>query len=373
MVLVLVACSVFLVFRISATHAAKKVELLPFTDSPPAWDGSYPYLIISPIDSATKHLNFKSSILLIKPTVRHSSPINEFQVDLHSGLFVLRQTDLFISDVNPLALTRTYRPWALRNTAFGIGTNHPYDIHPSGTRFPYTYVDLNLEDGRQVHFPRISKGTGYANVVYRHSETSSEFYGAQIAWNGNGWTLNFRDGSHFLFPEAYDAKNDAQGAVLEMQDAGARRIQLNRDKRRNLEKLISPSGRTITFKYDAADRIVEAKDDAGNIRRYFYDASGHLETVADASNLLYRFVYTPLVQSPGYDPYLMTAIVDGRGTVLLQNIYRDGMVSEQRLANGDVYLYDYKFLKNEISETIVNGPIGMKRFFFQHGILSKQE
>src|SRR5690348_3941170 len=103
---------------------------------------------------------FGSSISESKPTVRHNSP-HEFEVDLHSGMFVLRQTDLFVSDTMPLALTRTYRTWDNNKRAFGGGTNHPYDICPTGTRFPYTYVDLNLEDGRQIHFSRISKGTGY--------------------------------------------------------------------------------------------------------------------------------------------------------------------------------------------------------------------
>jgi len=75
---------------------------------------------------------------------------------------------------------------------------------------------------------------------------------------------------------------------IEMQDASGHRIQLMRDKERNLEKLISPSGRTITFKYDFANRVVEAADDAGNIRKYSYNSSGHLETVSDGSRLLYR-------------------------------------------------------------------------------------
>jgi hypothetical protein len=120
-------------------------------------------------------------------------PVNEFQVDLHSGLSVLRQTDLFVPDLMPLVLTRTYRPWFLFTRAFGMRANHPYDICPTGTRFPYTYEDLNLEDDRRIYSPRISKGTGYADAVFRHSETSSEFFGAQDAWNGNGWTLDFPD------------------------------------------------------------------------------------------------------------------------------------------------------------------------------------
>jgi YD repeat-containing protein len=320
------------------------------------------------------HVRFNSAITLSKPTIHHDSQTNEFEVDLHTGMFVLRQTDLFIGDSYPLSLTRTYRPWVLYVSAFGIGATHPYDICPTGSRFPYTYMDLNLEDGRQIHFRRVSKGTGYADAVYRHEETSSEFYAAQVAWNGNGWTLEFCDGARFKFPEAYYAKNCAQGAPSEMQDASGHHIQLRRDKQRNLEQLISPSGRTITFKYDDTARMIEAVDDAGNLRKYSYDPTGHLHSVADASHLRYRFEYKPLLHSAGYDPYLMTAIFDGQGKKLLQNIYDSGgRVTEQRLSSGDLYRYDYLFREQDIVETTVNGPAGQRKFFFQGGILTKQE
>lgn len=374
LVLVLIACAAFLLVWKPAKHPVK-VELLPFTDSPPAWNGSYPYLVISPVDLDSDHIKFKSSIVLIKPTVRHDSPVNEFQVDLHSGMFVLRQTDFFISDVMPLSLTRTYRPWDSQSRAFGPGTNHPYDICPTGTRFPYTYMDLNLEDGRQIHFPRISKGTGYADAVFRHNGTSSEFYGAQIGWNGDGWTLDFRDGRRFLFPEAYHGKTFAQGAPFEMKDGDGHRTQLKRDKKRNLEQLISPSGHTIIFKYDEANRIIEATDDSGSVRKYSYDSSGYSSTVSDASRLLYRFEYK-LFHYATYDWYLMTAVMDGGGRVLLENIYKDGdggMISEQRLSNGDVYRYGYLLVKDVVVETIVDGPTGRRKFFFQRGIFAKEE
>jgi hypothetical protein len=79
----------------------------------------------------------------------------------------------------------------------------------------------------------------------------------------------------------------------------------------------------------------------------------------------------------GYDPYLMTAVVDGAGRRLLQNIYNDidgGRISEQRLANGDVYRYEYTFVKREIVETIVSDPVvGQRKFFFQHGVFTREE
>ncbi len=361
------------------TAGPVKVELLPFTDSPPAWDGAYPYLVISPIAASTDGVGapgkFKTSISMVKPTLRHDSPVNEFAVDLHTGRFLLRQTDIFASDVMPLSLTRTYTVWRPNSRAFGVGTGHPYDICPTGSRFPYTYMDLNLEDGRQVHFQRISKGTGYADAVFRHDSTSSEFYGAQDAWNGNGWTLNLADHAQMIFPDSYYAKNCAQGAPVEIRDGEGHRIQLKRDAVRNLQQLISPSGHTISFAYDDLDRIVEADDDAGHIRKYSY-SYGHLKTVSDGAHILYEFEYQILLKAPGYDAYLMTSVKDGSGRELLRNWYADNSrVSMQKLGDGEVYRYDYLFdKKNEIVETIVTLPGGgEKRFFFESGVMVREK
>jgi hypothetical protein len=349
-----------------------KVELLPFSNMPPAWDGSQPWLIISPIAGSTP-LKFRTEIAMVKPTVRHESPVNEFVVNLRNGNFKLLQTDLFVPDIMPLCLTRTYFAWNPWSRAFGVGMNHPYDICPTGTRFPYTFMDLNLEDGNVVYLPRISKGTGYADAVFRHDRSSSEFFGAQIAWNGNGWTMTFHDGSKIFFPEAYFAKNFAQGAPTEILDAEGHRIQLKRSKARNLEELISPGGHTIKFKYGFADRIAEAWDDAGHIRKYSYDRTGHLHTVSDGTQLLYRFEYERLMGGDN-DPYLLTAVLDGNWNVLVKNKFLNGRVSEQTLGDGEVYRYEYQFKGAEVTQTTVTLASGDKRvFFFHDGILTDQK
>lgn len=365
------AVAVWLIPRPSQPHAVK-VELLPFDQSIPSWDGSYPSLVIS-LDTQSGGAKFKTGIEKTVPTVKHETPVNQFEVALDSGMFKVRQTDLFIADVMPLALTRTYRVWDDNNRAFGVGANHPYDICPTGTRFPYTYQNLNLEDGRQIYFPRISIGTRYEDAVFRHGGTSSEFFDARDSWNGNGWTLNFPDGRQYLFPEAYLAKSYAQGAAFEIKDGKGNRIQLKRDNVRNLQQLISPSGRTISFKYDEGNRIVEASDDAGNVRRYTYDYGGHLRIVQDANQVLYRFEYEPLLNARGYDRYLLTAVKDGNGKTLLENRYRDrSRVSQQILANKDVIGFDYIFdAQHNVIATIVTLPSGRtRRFLFKDGILA---
>jgi YD repeat-containing protein len=235
-------------------------------------------------------------------------------------------------------------------------------------------MDLNLEDSQYIHMLRISKGTGYADAVFRHSETASEFYGAQVAWSGDGWTLSLRDGSRALFPESYNAKNCAQGAPTRMLNAAGHHIELKRDRLRNLLELISPAGHTITFKYDSVDRIVEAEDDARNLRKYSYDRTGHLETVSDTNGVRYRFEYAPLLQATGFDPWLPTFVMDGQWKVLLHNKYLWGRVSEQTLANGEVYRYEYRMNGSEVLETTITTPGGdRKRFFFENGMLTREE
>lgn len=357
-----------------AQRLPPKVKLLPYSHISPAWDGSYPYTVISRIPESISP-KFHASVKLVQPTVRHDSPLNQFEVDLHSGRFILRQTDLFVADVMPLSLTRTYITWDYHSRAFGVGGNHSYDICPIGTRFPYTYQDLNLEDGYQVHMPRISEGSSFENAVFRHGETSSEFFDAQDAWNGNGWTFAFRDGRKFYFPEAYYAKNFAQGAATEMVDAQGHRIQLKRDKVRNLQQLTSPTGHTIKFQYDNADRIIEADDDAGHIRKYSYDHSGHVETVSDGTQVLYRFEYAPLMsRDKGYDPWLLIEVLDADWKILLQNKYLWGRVSEQKLSDGEVFRYEYQLSGSDVLQTTVTLPSGEKKqFFFEDGAPTRQK
>ena len=154
-----------------------------------------------------------------------------------------------------------------------------------------------------------------------------------------------------------------------MRDAKGHRIELKRDAARNLDTLISPSGHTINFKYDNASRIIEAHDDAGNVRKYTYDSHGYVETVSDGSRVLYRFGYEKLLRSPGPELYLMTRVTDGGGRELIRNWYEEGgRIFKQRLADGQIYLYDYLFDSSyNVTEAAVTLPTGEKKKFFFAG------
>ncbi len=265
-----------------------------------------------------------------------SGPVDDFEVDLRYGRFVLRETDLYLDDVFKVPLTRTYNSndGASPNPvhAFGRNTNHPYDIAPLGSRNPYSWLTLVLEDGDFLYFDRVSRGTGYANAVYRHTETATPFYKAIQRWNGNGWTMRLADGSQIIFPESYNAKNLAQGAPIAMLNSKGDRLELVRDAQGNLQEIRTPHGHRIRFTYDDRARVTRAEDDAGKWVEYKYDASGMLVAVMRSSGAERHFEY---------DGPRMTGITDEWNNVLLHNWYGNGDLVWQKFGDRTVYAYRY--------------------------------
>ena len=170
-----------------------------------------------------------------------------------------------------------------------------------------------------------------------HTETSTRFYKSTIRWNGNGWTLQLADGSEIRFPEAYNARNAAQGAATEMRDPFGNVLALQRDSERNLQKILTPHGHWIQFHYDGQTRIVQAEDDNANSVKYAYNNDGMLTSAIHSSGAERNYEY---------DGRLMIAIRDEHGTTLVRNWYESKHLVRQLFANGDEYHYDYTWSKN---------------------------
>jgi len=362
------------------TQPAVTPVMLDSVAAPPQGDGSFPVIRFTVDSGAARPIQLTSSLANRKPHFL-DQPENSFEVDLRTGNFVLRRTDLFVPDTIPLVFTRTFHTWGdpnwtrdgnwayawgLSHPAFGAGFTHSYDICPMGTRNPYTFMDLYLADGSFIHLNRISQGTGYADAVYEQTATSAEFYKARLWWNGTGWTLHFTDGTQYQFPESYNGKNLAQGAPFEMRDPQGRRVQLIRDVRRNLRELVSPNGRTISLEYNQAGFVNRAKDDEGHILDYFYDSDGRLISVHDNRGSGFQYLY-----ASDYRDKLLT-VEDDHGGVLLQNTYyQDGRVSRQISTDGSEYLYRYQVNPDgEVTETTITRPDHTSlTVAFRHGLL----
>ena len=321
------------------TQSAAVPEYSNTVVAAPRFDGSFPCVFAQAgIGGVVPQLG---SCATPAPTA-HGDPVDRFEADLRYGNFILRETDLFLDDTFKVPLTRTYasNEWVARNPvhAFGRNSNHPYDIAPIGTRNPYTYQMIVLEDGDFLYFDRISKGTGYADAVYQHTETSTRFYKATQSWNGNGWTTRLADGSEIRFPESYNSKNLAQGAPYEMRDAQGNSLELHRDPQRNLQEIKTPHGHWIRFSYDDSSRIKRAEDDAAHWAQYEYNADGMLKSAISSSGRARYYEY---------DGILMTQITDEHGRVLLHNWFQQRFLQRQQFGNGAIYSYKCDWAPDE--------------------------
>lgn len=309
----------------------------------------YPCLVIEPARTGSQQLRGEESTCA--PHLAESAPVERYEVDLRSGWFVLRHTDLFLPDDMPVALTRTYSSWDRGFHAFGVGANHPYDIAPYGRRNPYTYLKLVLADGSTVDYPRVSIGSGFRDAVYQHTSSAGPFYRTRIVWNGDGWDLTFTHGSQDEFPEAYWAVNLEQGALTGMRNARGEQIRFDRDPSRRLISLTSPHGRRIRFVYDAGNRILSASDDAGNTMEYTYDDGGRLRAVSRNGKLFRQYTY---------EYNRMLTVEDGSGHTLLATQYYPNYRLEQlRLADGSTWRFSFVYDKNyRVTSADVAGPNG---------------
>lgn len=299
---------------------------------PPTLDGTHPCVL-----ARVKGGVVRTQLGSCATPVSQQTEADSFEVDLRYGTFILRQSDLSVVDGVPVPLTRTYasEDWGSPSHvhAFGLNSTHNWDIAPTGTRRPYTYMTLVFPDSDFLYFRRISAGTGFQDAVYLHTETATPFYKSTIAWNGDGWTLRRVDGSEMRFPDAYAAKNLAQCAAYEMKDEAGRVTHLQRDGQRNLQEIRTEHGHWIRFGYDGNARITQAEDDGGEFVRYGYNNDGQLAYAVRASGEERTY---------DYQRGLMMSVLNEQGVPLVRNQYRSGVLVRQDFANGDSYAYDYQ-------------------------------
>jgi YD repeat-containing protein len=354
-VLTLTAAVVFLLVQIVVRHYEGVVRLKSEVERaklPLAVD-SYPCLLVS---RAKPSESLHAVLQQCSPALNNDAEIEQYEVDLRSGIFTLRKTDLFIPDTMPLALTRAYRLWDPHSRAFGIGGNHPYDIFPYGDQFPYTYMELLLGDGTTVHYDRISKGTSFSNFLAEHRGSPNVvFQNSVVGWNVDHWDMKFPDGTIFRFPEAYHAQRGAVSALVGMRNPQGEEIKMVRDAKHNLTSITSPHNHQIRFAYDDSDRMIEASDDAGNILRYSYDQNGRLIEVQENSRMQWRY---------GYDSTGMSAIQDASERDIVVNQYSRGRIASVTLGENNVYHFNYLVTpRGRVDETMVTDPSGKEVTF----------
>jgi RHS repeat-associated protein len=285
-------------------------------------------------------------------------------VDLETGLFVYNKTDLVVSDLMPISLSRTYRQNDWQTRSFGVGASNAYDIFlVSNTTCgalaqPGCYQDaeLILPDGSQVQYLRTSPGYHWYDAVFQTLTTPTEFYGSQITWNGAGWNLTMKDATIYQFPDGENATNSQQAALTAIFDRYGNKLSITRLSNGTMSYISTPNSRWMQFTSDSSGRITGATDNIGRSVGYVYDANGNLIQFTDANGGVTKYTYGTSSQ--------MTAIQDPRGITYLANIY-DANQRLIRQVQGDGSSFQFVYITDpdsgQVVETDVTDPLGHVR------------
>jgi RHS repeat-associated protein len=170
--------------------------------------------------------------------------------------------------------------------------------------------------------------------VFTASATPTLFYQSTIAWRptNDGWNLTLTDGTTYVFGEdaPLQAIHDRYGNQVTITHANG--------QSGNVTRVTSPNGRWMAFTYtsDGNNRITQAADNIGRTVVYTYDpnGSGNLLTVTDPESNVTTYTYDT--------SHRLLTIKDGRQIVYLTNVYTNGRVTQQTLADPNAtYAFNY--------------------------------
>jgi YD repeat-containing protein len=146
-----------------------------------------------------------------------------------------------------------------------------------------------MPDGGRAHYRRIAGRTGHVGAVFEHTTSPSEYRGSRLFWDGDGWTIQLRDGSVYTYPDCPPWLNKPC-TVSSYRDPEGHTIRIQHDRRVNAVRIQSDQS-TIALTYDALDRIVLARSSTGLEVRYRYDALGRLAQVSNSDGSTSRYEY----------------------------------------------------------------------------------
>ena len=280
-------------------------------------------------------------------------------VNLTTGIFTHEMTDLVVSDVLPLVLTRTYNSQDPYGRAFGVGMSHTFGLFERSESWP-AEADLYLPDGAKIHFARVSDPALPTELtVFEHTATPTAFFKARMTFWGeligddnHGWNVTLKDGTVYVFPHAgspLQAIRDRHGNEIRLTwSAGL------------LQRVTSPNGRWLALTYGPGGRVSQVKDNIGRTVSYTYDANGRLSTVTDPENHVTSYSWDANNRMTGVRP----PNLQGTQTNLVTNEYTTaadaptpvGWVKKQTFVDGGVYQFAYNVTNGKSTQTHVTDP-----------------
>jgi YD repeat-containing protein len=310
--------------------------------------GTYPCLIVRHYLSAEKQRPDAVSLGGCSSTHGQTS-LEVLNLDLSDQLVLSRRTDFYIPGKLPLELSRVIRTNDARPRAFGVGGNHSLNIFPVGNRWPFTWIDVILEDGGRLHYSRVNWGAAYWDAEYRVQSTISDFYSSSLRWKWPGWRLQRLDGRTYIFPDGDGVQRPEQAALIEVSGRDGNTLHLNRVRSGDLASVDANDGRWIHLQYDQQGRITAGQDSQGCTMSYQYSRDGYLEKVEDGNHRVMDY---------GHDASHRLNSLSVNGVLVWKlDFDRAGHIAELIVGNHEPYRFSYQLDRSgAVSEITVTEP-----------------
>lgn len=277
-------------------------------------------------------------------------PLHKGHVDLATGLYIREDDDFIVSSSPHFVWRRAYLSRDRVARQLGIGTTHNADWYLYGDPADLKRIDVIMEDGSRVRFDRTSWGRTYANAMFEHTSSATEFYGARLGWTGQNWALRYWGGELAIFQAS-----DTPGipcVLISTRDDQGKIVRFKRDAAGVL-RTIEAGTEQLRFEYDHMKRIVRAVQ-GPHEARYEYDDRGRMVR-STVSGVVRSFQYgarDEMIRIEEPDQVIENSYDDAL-RVIGQVVRRPGRVQS-------TYSFAYTVRGKAIIETAVTSPDGSR-------------
>ena len=231
----------------------------------------------------------RTDIQIDPPTAYGSPPTTGYSndpVNTASGGFLENEEDLpFTGPAASLSVTRAYS--SLNPAVGGFGPGWSW-WSEAGVEITADAARLTLGDGRVVLFPRLGEGWNRATGENLWLEGTDDGFVVTSSW-GMRWLLDAAGrlrvtssgpGTEVRFDY------DVQGRLAGLRHEFGRSVEVRwDDEAARVASVVASDGRTVSYRYDDAGRLVEVEAPGRN-RRYRWDDSSRIVEVIDADGVV---------------------------------------------------------------------------------------
>ena len=296
-------------------------------------------------------------------------PLHKGHVSLSTGLYIREDEDLIVHGTPTLILKRTYRSGFHIQREFGIGTWHNGGRLLEGDAERFSWVEFTDGDASNVRFERISSGTSYANALFEHRGSTSEWQGARVGWVGSGWAVRRTDGAVLMF-QGCGHNDNPHCWILWERDSDGHRIDYKRDASGRLLRIEASPERWIAFEYDDRNRITRAYSSDEEEVRYEYDERGRISLVRGVDSGETRYEYSERNEMISIDTptMLIENTFDAGGRVIKQVDSYPNDVDEPH-----TFDFTYKVVEDAVVESETKHSDGSwARYKYANGYVTEE-